>query len=154
MITSNFLTKKGHGFTLMELMVAVLIVGVLAAVMVPMLALFGTTARIAAMEADISKMTVSIESSLGRQDRDKLLVENGGKFPPVSLTLNDKVGTIYAGTQKDTVEVPSASSSFTYDIATDLDGYIIQAYSVSSLKNEKELVGKFDSNVGKVEHIK
>ncbi len=138
---------KEGGFSLVELMVAVLTMGILSAVGMFVLVNASNTANIASMRDNLQKLSTEVDKSLIAQDKDKMVVENGGKFPKVELVVDKKAstGTLLVGDIKSLIELETSSSAY-YDVVTDLDGYTIRGYKVDSRSNSKELVMQYDSN--------
>ncbi len=117
------------------------------------------------MQDNLKKIAFAVDESLESQEKEKLIVENGGKLPYLTLSVSSKTsmknwftndraltGTLIVKDKQTLVELGYHRNTY-YDIKVGSDNYTIQAYKVNSKYDSKELVMQYDSNTKAIEKI-
>ncbi len=144
--------EEGNSFA--EILVAVLILPIVVVFMGLLTSQVLSYDKAISMKNNLETLSSEVDKSLITQDKDKLIVENGGKFPKIELTVDDKQssGTLLINGNRSSFEIDTPSNVY-YDIATDFDGYFIRAYKFNPQDKSKELIMQYDSNTKVVEKI-
>lgn len=106
-MTKNISSKKENGFTLIELMIAVLVVGILSAIAIPQYTKYMQKARRADMQAVLSEVMVKQQQFLMTQRRYT------STFADLGISVPDSVSNYYTGYTTITVNGLSYSVSAT-----------------------------------------
>ncbi|MEC9488790.1 MAG: prepilin-type N-terminal cleavage/methylation domain-containing protein [Halanaerobium sp.] len=111
------LLRSKEGFTLIELMIVIVVIGILAAIAVPRIADVRSKASVAVIKSDLHNIQTSLEMFYVEHDQY-----------PDSATLNSttSTGTITVADGDDIVEELNIGLSQEYTYSTITDGYRVQ----------------------------